>query len=89
MEARIRRGRLLREILRQERLQPLPPEFQLAWMTAYNEGLLDAVPPAAVQNTLNALNTAIRSGCPALEAARGEWVKWLRQNLPRPGQDDP
>jgi len=89
MEARIRRGRLLREILRQERLQPLPPEFQLAWMTAYNEGLLDAVPPAAVQNTLNALNTAVRSGSPALEAARGEWVKWLRQNLPRPGQDGP
>ena len=40
MEAKIRRGRVLREIFKQERLAPLPIEFQLAWMVAYNEALV-------------------------------------------------
>lgn len=85
MEARIRRGRLLREILRQERLQPLPPEFQLAWMTAYNEGVLDAIAPADIQNRLQALDAALRHGSPALEAPRPEWLDWLRTTLPQTG----
>ncbi|QXP86804.1 F0F1 ATP synthase subunit alpha [Methylococcus capsulatus] len=88
MEARIRRGRLLREILRQERLQPLPPEFQLAWMTAYNEGLLDAMPPGSVQHALNELNSALRNGSPPLEASRTDWLTWLRQNLPEPARGE-
>ena len=39
--AKIQRGRLLRELLKQERLAPLSPEQQLAWLIAYNEGLFD------------------------------------------------
>jgi len=40
-EAKIRRGRLLREILKQDRLSPLPIEFHLAWLTAFNNKLFD------------------------------------------------
>ncbi|HUI62261.1 MAG TPA: F0F1 ATP synthase subunit alpha, partial [Steroidobacteraceae bacterium] len=43
MEERINRGRLLREILKQERLAPLPVEIHMAWLVAYNEGLLDGI----------------------------------------------
>lgn len=39
--AKIQRGRLLRELLKQERLAPLSPEQHLAWLIAYNEGLFD------------------------------------------------
>jgi len=41
IEARIKRGRMLREVLKQDRLSPLPPEFQMAWLVAFNERLLD------------------------------------------------
>jgi F-type H+-transporting ATPase subunit alpha len=37
MERAIRRGQLLREILKQDRLQPLPAEFQLAWLIAFKK----------------------------------------------------
>ena len=33
MEAKIARGRVLRELLKQDRLSPLPIEFHLAWLT--------------------------------------------------------
>jgi len=39
--AKIKRGWLLRELLKQERLAPLSPEQQLAWLIAYNEGLFE------------------------------------------------
>jgi F-type H+-transporting ATPase subunit alpha len=58
-EAKIARGRLLREILKQERLSPLPPAFQLAWMTAYNAGLLAGLEardlPAALKHIQSGL----------------------------------
>lgn len=41
MEERIRKGQLLRELLKQERLAPMPIEQQLAWLVAYNEGLIE------------------------------------------------
>ena len=45
MEARIKRGRLLREILKQDRLVPLKALFQLAWLTAFNEGFFNQAQP--------------------------------------------
>jgi F-type H+-transporting ATPase subunit alpha len=41
IEARIKRGRTLREVLKQDRLSPLPAEFHMAWLVAFNEHLLD------------------------------------------------
>jgi F-type H+-transporting ATPase subunit alpha len=41
MEQRIKRGRLLRELLKQDQLTPLPSLFQLAWLTAFNSDLLN------------------------------------------------
>ena len=38
MEAQLKRGAILRELLQQDRLDPLPIRFQLAWLTAFNEG---------------------------------------------------
>jgi len=41
MQTSINRGRVLREILKQDRLSPLPIEFEMAWLVAFNSGLLD------------------------------------------------
>ena len=54
METAIHRGRLLREILKQDRLAPLPVTFQLAWLMAFNDGLLDGTEPDAIPDVLAA-----------------------------------
>ena len=77
-EVKIRRGRLLREILKQERLSPLPASFQLAWMTAYNEGLLDSNVPNTVPGTLQAIMSGLAREPLALDAVRDEWLGRLK-----------
>jgi len=57
MQATINRGRLLREILKQDRLVPLPVEFEMAWLVAFNNGLFDQAPidevPALIERLLH------------------------------------
>jgi len=52
MQKKIERGRILREIFKQDRLNPLPIEWQLAWLVAFNDGLLDTFRPEAVRPAL-------------------------------------
>ncbi len=73
MEAAIHRGRLLREILKQDRLAPLPVTFQLAWMTAFNDGLFEGTEPDAVPDVLAQLEAAVRQTTLDLESPREEW----------------
>jgi F-type H+-transporting ATPase subunit alpha len=89
MEARIRRGRLLREILRQERLQPLSPEFQLAWLIAYNEGWFDDIPTPRIAQSLAQLADAFAAGGPSLDDERAVWLDWLGTQLPSPSEHTP
>jgi F-type H+-transporting ATPase subunit alpha len=77
MEAAIRKGRVLREILKQDRLAPLPPTFQLAWMTAFNAGLLDDRDPGAISTELGRLEEALRDTELGLDSPREQWVKAL------------
>jgi F-type H+-transporting ATPase subunit alpha len=83
MEAKIRRGRLLREIFRQERLAPQPIEFQLAWMVAYNEGLFDAMAPGAIPECLRRIGRHIAQGVLTLGDDREQWRQalagWLKE----------
>lgn len=86
MEAKIRRGRLLREIFRQERLAPQPIEFQLAWMVAYNEGLFDAMAPGAIPECLRRIGRYIAQGVLTLGDDREQWRQalagWLKEGAP-------
>jgi len=83
VEAKIRRGRLLRELLKQERLAPLSPEQHLAWLVAYNEGLFGRLEGAAVQVRLARLLKCAAAGGPGLAAGRDAWrdmvAGWLRE----------
>lgn len=83
VEAKIRRGRLLRELLKQERLAPLSPEQHMAWLVAYNEGLFDGMEGAAVQVRLARLLQSVATGGPGLAAGREAWrdsvSHWMRE----------
>jgi F-type H+-transporting ATPase subunit alpha len=73
VEARIRRGKVLRELLRQERRAPLPVEYQLAWLIAFNEGMLDGRLPEAIPALIKRLVAAVAGGRCTLESDRGVW----------------
>ncbi|MBL8317846.1 MAG: F0F1 ATP synthase subunit alpha [Burkholderiaceae bacterium] len=77
-EAKIARGRLLREILKQDRLSPMPPAFQLAWMTAFGAGLLDRVEAHEVSGALERIRAGL-AGEPSigLDMPRELWLERL------------
>lgn len=81
-EAKIKRGRVLREVLKQDRLSPVSVEFQMAWLVAFSESLLDGAPPAEIPAVLNRLAGGVRSGGPRLEDSHEDWTRavkgWLR-----------
>jgi len=73
MEKTIRRGRVLREVLKQDRLAPLPIEFEMAWMVAYNDGLLDASTPEQVSALLAKLQDWTGQCGLNLDSPREKW----------------
>jgi F-type H+-transporting ATPase subunit alpha len=81
VEQRLRRGRLLRELLKQDRLTPLPEQAHLAWLLAYGEGLLDALDPAGVAAVLPRLYAAIATEGLELDDPSERWVSVLRKTL--------
>ncbi len=83
MEAKIRRGRVLREIFKQERLAPLPIEFQLAWMAAYHEGLFDGMATSAIPDCLRRLAERVAHNPLTLNDSREQWQQavttWMKE----------
>jgi len=71
----------LREIFRQERLAPLPAAYQLAWMTAFNAGLLDGYTPETLPGALQALLDGLVPEPLALDAPREAWLAKLKDWL--------
>ncbi|HEY8569380.1 F0F1 ATP synthase subunit alpha [Microbulbifer sp.] len=78
MEKVIRRGRVLREIFKQDRLSPLPIEFQLAWMVAFNDGLLDEREPRALPEMLAQLEMQVAASGLTLDDGRDQWAALAR-----------
>ncbi len=73
MEAAIHRGQLLREILKQDRLSPLPATTQMAWLVAFNDGLFESVEVDAVTPLLQAFEQKARHTSLSLDDSREEW----------------
>jgi len=55
VEQRIRRGRALRQALRQPRFQPWSAAAHMAWLAAYNEGLFERIAPDQVDAAMQSL----------------------------------
>ena len=81
MEVAIRRGQVLREILKQDRLTPQSIEFQIAWMVAYNDGLFDDTEPADIRAYLTTLEKQVNRSGLTLDNPREQWSQavsdWL------------
>ena len=87
MEAAIHRGRLLREILKQDRLSPSPMAFQMAWLVAFNDGLFEATDPDAISTLLTELEGRVRHTALSLDAPREEWSAAVAGWLPQSTRD--
>ena len=84
MEASIAQGRRLREILKQDRLVPLPATFQMAWLIAFNDGHFKEVAPESIHAALDLLQRQVEHTTLTLDSPRKQWShtieKWL-QNI--------
>jgi len=81
MEARIKRGRLLRELLKQDRLAPHSSLFQLAWLTAFNAGLFDQAAPEDIAQMLVNIEQRIKTTTLTLESSPEQWQQTLSEWL--------
>jgi len=81
MEAAIHRGQILREILKQDRLAPLSPTSQLAWLVAFNDGLFESVELDAITPLLKAFEDRACHTTLCLDSPREQWctavADWL------------
>jgi F-type H+-transporting ATPase subunit alpha len=89
METAIARGRVLREILKQDRLNPLPILYQLAWLIGFNEHLFDSIEPEQVNTQLQSLAQWLTSTPLKLDSPRGDWVNGLNLWHKQPTESAP
>jgi F-type H+-transporting ATPase subunit alpha len=84
MEARIKRGRVLREILKQDRLAPHSNLFQLAWLIAFNAGLFNQTIPENIPKMLEGIDEGLKNTTLTLESPPEQWqqavAEWLKTN---------
>lgn len=83
VEAKIMRGRVLRELLKQDRLHPFTIEFHLAWLTAFELGLVDRVAAESVGGLLDHLAARVAGSGLTLESREEEWKQavtaWVKE----------
>ena len=87
MEAAIHRGRLLREILKQDRFSPKSVAFQMAWLVAFNEGLFEQADPDEMETLLERFEHAARQTSLNLDSPREQWVTAVADWLHRTDKD--
>ena len=82
LQARLARGRLLREVLQQEAQQPLAPAAQLAWLVAFNDGRFTKLAERPLREALQRLFAGAAAGALTLEDSREDWsaavAGWLQ-----------
>ena len=74
MQKAINRGHILREILKQDRLTPVPAEFHMAWLVAFNDGLLDSKPVDEIPGLLEQMVQYLGATGLTLDSERTEWA---------------
>jgi F-type H+-transporting ATPase subunit alpha len=88
MEAQLKRGAILRELLQQDRLDPLPIRFQLAWLVAFNAGLFAGLDPQQLAAPMARLRAAIEVSALTLDDPRDQWLALIQDCLAGPGDGE-
>jgi F-type H+-transporting ATPase subunit alpha len=73
LQARLARGGLLREVLKQEALAPLEPRAQLAWLVAFNDRRFEGLANDTLQDALRRVFAGAAASALTLEDARESW----------------
>jgi F-type H+-transporting ATPase subunit alpha len=81
MEVAIRRGRVLRELLKQDRLAPLSVEFQMAWLVAFNDGCFDDLETENISSALTLLESRLRQTALTIDSPRDRWSSAVGEAL--------
>ncbi len=81
MEAAIQKGRLLREILKQERLRPQPITFQMAWLVAFNDGQFKDYELEHISTQLTTLEDQVKHSSLTIDSPRQHWANAVSQWL--------
>ena len=84
MEEAIARGRMLREILKQDCLSPQPPLFQMAWLVGFNDGLFKNTSAEQLPALLKALQQRVASTTLTLDSPRDQWSHAVAGGLSSP-----
>ncbi len=78
VEEKLQRGRLLRALLKQDRLAALSEESHLAWLLAYSSGSLDRFSPEQAVALLPALFDAVAAHGLKLDTPKEQWFTILQ-----------
>lgn len=88
MEEAILRGRILRELLKQDRLTPCSEVFQMAWLVAFNDHCFSAADPDRIETQMAALQRGAQDTELTLDSPREQWSRavtdWL-SGVPKEG----
>jgi F-type H+-transporting ATPase subunit alpha len=79
VEKAIRRGRVLRSLLRQNRLSPTSPLLDLVWLIAFNDGRFDEIEPERTATLLEGLESGLEGSELTLETPRDELSRHISE----------
>ena len=78
MQNVIKRGRILRELLKQDQLSPVPVEFHLAWLIGFNDGCFNDVAIGNIPALLSGLWRNVKETGLNLEMERERWSQVVK-----------
>ena len=81
MEQAIKKGQLLREILKQDRLELLAPEDHMVWLVAFNDGLFDQFDVDKITMVLKSLFKLNKKATLTLDTPRNQWSDTIKRWL--------
>ena len=78
VQQRLSRGRLLRNILKQDVQSPLSPKAHMAWLVAFNDGFFDSLSPDDVAQALENLVSSADESSLTFSSPREEWAAQVK-----------
>jgi len=78
MQNTIKRGRVLREMLKQDQLTPLAVEFHMAWLVGFNDGVFDDTDGEKIPGLLQELQTHVHNAGLTLDMDRERWSQEVK-----------